>query len=177
MSFLPDPYCVTFGMEVTAFRYLAPLVLTRPLDAVKLRTGEDATYVVGADYPVEVLMADPTISYGVPCRRSYWHRITVPAGMPTDLASVPAFSRCVVDRVGPHLEACVVHDFLYGAWQLVMAGSPTPQARLFSDRVLLAGMREAKVDTVKRQMIYRAVRAFGRAAFESKVPARLVKVS
>ncbi len=69
------------------------------------RSGHDALYVVGAPYRV-TLHVDGA-------RRE----ITVPEGMKTDLASVPRLARAVVGRVGPHLEAAIVHDCLFSAWK------------------------------------------------------------
>ena len=84
--------------------------------------------------------------------------ITVPRGMHTDLASVPESLWSIVGPIGPHLEASVVHDYLYMAWT-----DFHPKAReddwLFADEVFLAGMKASKAP--KRNIIYSAVRMFG----------------
>lgn len=36
----------------------------------------------------------------------------VPAGTPTDFASIPQFAQSLVSKLGPHIEAAVVHDRL-----------------------------------------------------------------
>ena len=44
-----------------------------------------------------------------------------PAGMLTDLATSRWFTKPVLGRVGPHLEAAIIHDYLSIAWQDVTA--------------------------------------------------------
>lgn len=66
--------------------------------------------------------------------------ITVSKGMLTDLASVPRCFRWYAGRVGPHLEAAIVHDFLYVAWQDLKEMCPKPGMRFFADRIMLAAM-------------------------------------
>ena len=73
------------------------------IDAVQHRTGENAEFIVAADYPIRYKLD------GVE------RRIVVPGGMLTDLSSVPTLARTIVSQVGPHLEASIVHDFLYVA--------------------------------------------------------------
>ena len=82
-------------------------------------------YIVAEDYKVS-FKVDKTC-----------YSVTVPAGMKTDFASVPS---CLgvfgITRVGPYLEACVVHDFLYIAWQYVAEREcPRRVDRRFADRV------------------------------------------
>ena len=85
-------------------------------------------------------------------------------GMFTDLSSVPRIARGIVGRVGPHLEASIVHDWLYVAWQ-VEEIKPTDEMRQFADDVFRAGMQKAKVGALKRWAIYQAVRLGGRGTF------------
>lgn len=146
---------------IIGFRYATPLVLARGIEAVKARSGADADYIVARRYAVSVQFDGGD-----------WWPIVVPAGFVTDLSSVPRMARAVVDRVGPQLEASVVHDFLYVAWQDVAGRGAREADREFADLVLLAGMWEARVGSIQRWMIYRAVRAFGSAAYRSRDPAR-----
>ena len=42
--------------------------------------------------------------------------IAVPRGFMTDLSSAPKFFWNIVGPIGSHLEASIVHDYLYWAW-------------------------------------------------------------
>jgi hypothetical protein len=156
-----DPYPPFAGVPIVDFVYETPLWLARGIEAVKARSGEDADYVVGQPY---------TIRY----RRKGegWRRVTVPMGLITDLASVPRFIRPLIDRVGPHLEASIVHDYLYVAWQDLPHGMARPQDRTFADALFLAGMKAARVPAWKRWTIYMAVHLFGGRVYRDRNPGR-----
>ena len=149
-----NPYPQEPWGEITRFSYDAPLVLYRAKNAVKNRNGKDALYVVFRPY---------TIRFELDDRKE--REITVPRGMLTDLSSVPAAFRSIVGRVGPHLEASIVHDFLYIAWQDLAPYKPTEQDRRFADALMRQAMKEAKVGYVIRELIYRAVRLGGSGFF------------
>jgi hypothetical protein len=152
---LENPYPAPGWETISDFQYLTPLRLYRSADAVPVRDGEDADYVVSDDYRVRYRLDGEL------------REITVPAGMLTDLASVPRVARWLVDRVGPHLEAAIVHDFLYIAWQDVAGGhDPQEEDRRFADELMRVAMEAAKVGAASRFVIHQAVRGFGRAAFE-----------
>lgn len=89
--------------------------------------------------------------------------IKVPRGTVTDLASVPPVFRWYVGRVGRHLEASIVHDWLYVAWQQ-RGLDPTDDMRLFSDKVMLAAMQASGMGC-KAYVIYWAIRVFGTCIF------------
>lgn len=143
-------------VEVEGFCYCDNLYLSRARGAVKNRRGKDANYIVARQYHVlvKVKVAGAT----------YWFPITVPAGLKTDLSSVPWWGRWYVGRVGPHLEASIIHDWLYVAWQHEGIKA-TEQRRKFADDVILAAMKEANVDCRRRWVIYKAVSWFGWSAF------------
>jgi hypothetical protein len=79
---------------------------------------------------------------------------------------VPRVARWLVDRVGPHLEAAIVHDFLYIAWQDVAGGGAREEDRRFADELMRVAMESAKVGATSRFVIHNAVRSFGRRAYE-----------
>ena len=149
-----NPYPQLGWREVTGFEYVSDLHLCRRQQALKNRKGKDADYELGEPYEVVVWID------GLP------YHIVAPAGMLTDLSSVPrlAWSLTGIGRIGPHLEASIIHDWLYTAWQ-TLGLIPLQHMRLFADEVLLAGMKTAKISWHRRQMIYTAVRAFGNRAF------------
>ena len=138
--------------NVDSVRYTSPIVLYRDIESVKTRTGEDADYMTYGDYPIEVVVD------GAP------RTIVVPSDFATDLASVPQWFRWIVSRAGTHLEASIVHDWLYVAWQEI-DHKPRKIDREFADLVFLRAMEEARVGWLKRCIAYLAVRAFGSRIF------------
>ncbi len=89
--------------------------------------------------------------------------IIVPPGFPTDLASIPdIIPPFIVQRLGPHIEAAVVHDWIYATQDM---------QRALADEIFLAGMLAAGVPAWKAHMMHRAVRLGGGAAWAGK-PAR-----
>ena len=80
---------------------------------------------------------------------------------------MPRPGRWAVSRVGPHLEASIVHDWLYVAWQFE-GREGTARMRRFADDVFLAAMKEAEVGWFQRHLIYGAVRLGGWIPFRRK---------
>ena len=126
---IDNPYPDVEWSEIFDFRYLTPLILRRESEAVRTRgnKNKDAHYIVGADYQV---------AYSLDGQE---RTIVVLRGMLTDLASVPRIAVLGgIGRVGPHLEASIVHDFLYIAWQyLNPPREAQPQDRRFADELFL----------------------------------------
>ena len=161
---IPEPYPPAYQPNsVSGFRYACPLHLMRLAERLP-GVPPEQQYIVAQDY---------TVCYTVNGREE---TITVPSGTLTDLASVPWLFRRYVGRVGPHLEAAIVHDFLYVAWQF-RRGSPSPQRmhemRRFADDLMLAAMQEAGMGC-KANLIYRAIRCGGRGVFFDRNPEPLV---
>ncbi len=154
MTFL-DPYPESFD-TVSEVSYFRPLSLIRPPALLLDRMTDDGDYVVQHDYDIS-LKIDGDVRV-----------ITVPRGLITDLTSVPVFLRWFVGRVGPWLEAAIVHDYLYVAWQLVPGKMPRERDRAFADLVMLRAMEAARIDVLRRQLIYRAVRLFGGRAYRGR---------
>jgi hypothetical protein len=78
--------------------------------------------------------------------------IVVPAGFPTDFASIPRVFWRVLPPTGTYGKAAVVHDFLYKS----QAGT-----REWADAVFLEAMDVLGVPAWKKIVMYRAVRLFG----------------
>ena len=142
------------GTPIKAFRYDSALVLIRLKDAVQMRSGEDADYLAGRPFLCSWHDGDGN-----------WRQISVPEGLITDLTSVPRVLRWIAGRVGPWLEAAIVHDYLYIAWQDVPGKRPTRADRRFADDIMLAAMREAKVHPFMAWAIHKAVSWFGGKTF------------
>ncbi|MEM9247248.1 MAG: DUF1353 domain-containing protein [Pseudomonadota bacterium] len=133
---------------VRSLTYRDDLTLLRFKDAARTRTGEDAKFVLGADYRVTWINGDD-----IP------QDIVVPRGLLTDLTSVPPLFRGLVGRVGPWLEAAVVHDYLTIAWR-ILDGQGTVERRRFADDIMWAAMTAAKVGFLRKALIYSALRVY-----------------
>ena len=168
-TYLPqidNPYPAGQWSEITDFRYLTPLILRREVDAVATRgdKNKDADYIVGEAYAVSYKLD------GQP------RDIIVPRGMLTDLSSAPTIAALAgIGRVGPHLEASIVHDYLYIAWQyLAPKGTARSEDRRFADQLFRVAMEAAEVNSVRRELIYQAVRWFGGGVYKNEDPGAFV---
>ena len=144
---IPDPYPPLEFESITGFRYRSRLELGREKEALRISTSREASYMTLADY---------TVDFKVDGVR---HEITVPAGMLTDLTSVPRLFRSLVGRVGPHLEAAIVHDFLFIAWQLLPDRTARRRDWRFANAVMFAGLKAARVSWFQRALIQAALTA------------------
>ncbi|MEJ6404701.1 DUF1353 domain-containing protein [Yoonia sp. 2307UL14-13] len=152
--------------KITDFRYDTALVLLRLRDAPRMRNGEDADYIVGRTYQVSWRDADQV-----------WHPLVTPPGLLTDLTSVPRLFRFLVGRVGPWLEAAIVHDYLYIAWQDIDGRGARDADRRFADDLMLAAMNAARVALWRRWAIFAALRVFGGAGYRRRSRQRFVDVT
>lgn len=88
--------------------------------------------------------------------------ITIPAGFPTDGASIP---KCFWNIFSPFdqykIQAAVVHDWLYSPQSL------STFTRKHCDQIFLQAMMDSGVPFVTRQIIYYAVRMFGGNLFKA----------
>ena len=141
---ISNPYPAEWS-RVSDLRYRSRLDLGREPAALQHRETREASYITLAPYTVDFLVD------GVR------QEVTVPAGMLTDLTSAPRLVRNIVGRVGPHLEAAIVHDYLYIAWQLLPDGRPRRQDWRFANQVMFAGLKSAKVRWFQRMLIRAAL--------------------
>jgi len=154
-----DPYPADWH-RVSDFEYLSPLSLIRPVANLIDRLGEDGDYVLQHDFDCAVR---------VDGRR---HVMTAPRGLVTDLTSVPPGLRGLVGRVGPWLEAAIIHDYLYVAWSFLPGRAPQERDRLFADEVMRLAMEAARVRARRRWAIYLGLRALGARAYARADPDR-----
>ena len=151
-----SPYPDAGWKRITRFCFKTDLCLAR-LKERDSRFGPEEQYLVAKEYVACVELDGSRVL-----------TISVPRGTVTDLASVPPVFRWYVGRVGRHLEACIVHDWLYVAWQ-VHGLTPTDDMRLYSDRIMLSGMLASGMGC-KAYAIYSAVRVFGTCVFYGRNP-------
>lgn len=84
--------------------------------------------------------------------------VEVPEGFVTDLASIPRVFWQVLRPEGRYAYAAVVHDYLY--WTQT-------RPRLEADRILKFAMEDSGVNPRTIDLIYQAVRRFGKSAWDS----------
>ena len=141
---------------LTNFRFGSALSLIRPLNSVQERLGEDGNYILQHDLLTEVEVDGE--------RRA----IQVPRGLITDLTSVPPLGRIFVSRVGPWLEAALLHDYLYIAWQDIPERGAREADRRFADELFLVAMEHSEVAKWRRTLIFWSVRLFGGAPYRRR---------
>jgi len=121
---------------VSDFRFLTDLHL------VRFRNGSGCLFVLQREYRVGFTLDG--------LREIY----TVPAGMETDLASIPdVIPKWIAKKVDSHIEAAIVHDKMCidrGPWSSEIA------ADIFKAAMLAAG-----VPSWRAGIMYTAVRNFG----------------
>jgi hypothetical protein len=137
---VPDPYPGDFD-TISDFTYETRLVLAREPEALQDAARAKISYIVDEDY---------TVSFRVDGEK---RSVTVPRGMLTDLASVPAAARSVIGAVGAHLEVSIVHDYLYIAWQLFDGREPRKVDYRFANEVMYEGMRAADCSWLERTAV------------------------
>lgn len=146
----PDPFPAPLGTPATCI-YSSDLALIRFKEAIQTGAGRDALYITQRPYFIQYTLDDSDEVYG----------LTVPAGMLTDLASVPWFARWLVGRVGRHLEAAIVHDFLYVARHWEDDEVERADKRRFADELMQVAMRDAGVNGFAAWLIFMSVRLMG----------------
>lgn len=97
--------------------------------------------------------------------------ITLPPGMVTDLASIPAGASWLLPPDGPWAEIAVFHDLLYvtrgtGVWRgHASLSRATPYTRAEADAVLRDGMADLGISGWRKSAIYLGVRLGGAAGW------------
>lgn len=79
--------------------------------------------------------------------------IRVPKGFETDFASIPYAASAIIDPMGDNMEAAVVHDYLYAVGEVGQ--------REHADSIFLDALAQHRVDSIRRKLMYEAVRAGG----------------
>jgi len=148
---LVDPYPATWS-TIGDFLFATDLHLTRAKRAIVAGNDREAEYVVERAYRCTFTVDGKA------------REVVVPAGMLTDLTSVPRLARWLVGRVGPHLEAAILHDFLFIAWQDVLVDGEPKRPReadfRFANETMQLAMATAGVARWKRALIGFAVSSF-----------------
>ncbi|NIA71625.1 DUF1353 domain-containing protein [Pelagibius litoralis] len=156
----PDPFPQDDIRRIADFEYLDELKFLRHAK-VHVRKTPESLWQLAADFRVAMT---------VHLKDGGSRRLTIkaPRGLFTDLASVPQALWAFAGPIGRHLEASVVHDYLYMAWtDFRDTGHPSlGRNRHFADAMFLAGMTVSKV--AMRCPMYLAVRTVGGFVFRRK---------
>lgn len=91
-------------------------------------------------------------------------RVDVPSGFVTDFASIPKAFYSVLRPDGEYAYAAIIHDYLYWIQD---------RSREECDKIFKECMLEFKVAETTAQVIFRAVRTFGGAAWKANKDHRL----
>jgi hypothetical protein len=158
-----DPYPPRFS----SVRYLtqeSDLMIARPRTRLRPDEDRETEYVLARDF---------TVLFDVDGKP--W-RVTAPAGMLTDLATSKWFTRPVLGRVGPHLEAAILHDYLCIAWQDLTGDSartaPRPGDFEFSSAAMMAMLEHAGLHPVITWGVRKVINSdTGRSRFDDPNPA------
>ncbi len=144
-------------VKVVGFCYKSSLHLKRRLKTVTRGGRKSSNFIVTQDYK-----ACARIRYlsGPDAGHTVNFPITVPRYFITDLSSVPWWARSLISQVCRHLEASIVHDWLYCVWQDEKR-KPDDDMRNFADDVFLQAMKRARVREWRVFLIYWASRGCG----------------
>ncbi len=151
MSWSPptDPFPGVETSRITGFEYLHELDFR--MHAKAPPETSDSQWQLAADFSVrfELKLADGTTNTVT---------LTAPRGMYTDLASVPKLAWAVIGPIGPHLEASIIHDYLFMAWTDYRNKARRIDFE-FTNDVFEAGLKASKVSRLHRTLILGAVRS------------------
>ena len=156
----PDPFPASDIDDIADFEYLDELAFVRHA-RVHVDKPPKSLWQLAARFRVRMTV-HPTDGDPYPLT------IEAPRGLHTDLASVPDALWSIVGPIGPHLEASVVHDYLYMAWTDFRT-RPAERDWDFADAVFLAGMAVSKVSRFQRELIHTVVHSpIGWSVFRKK---------
>lgn len=139
---IDDPYPCEFG-NVTEFRYETRLVLSREPFELDETARENIVYILEADF---------SVSFKLDGVR---HSITVPRGMLITFGSMPKMLLDIVGDLGPHLEALILHEYLFIAWQLLEEREPRKVDLRFANEVMFAALRAASCPVLPLSIVLR----------------------
>ena len=140
---------------ISNFQYDTDLVLIRLRRRLSCIPPEEQ-YIVAEDFKV---------SFDLEEERKC---VVVPRGTLTDLSSIPRPFRWFAGRVGPHLEAAIVHDYLYIAWQVMNQEKEAKRCyRDYADDLMFHAMWKAGM-RFKASVLYCAVRLGGQWSFKER---------
>ncbi len=131
-----DPFPATAITDITGLEYLDELKFARHA-RVHVKKTPQSLWQLSADFRAGMTVhpkdGDP-----------YPLTIKAPRGLYTDLASVPGALWSIVGPIGTHLEASIIHDYLYMAWTDFRAQA-VKRDWDFADTMFLAAMKVSRL--------------------------------
>ncbi|MDE2790899.1 MAG: DUF1353 domain-containing protein [Paracoccaceae bacterium] len=170
MRTLPNPYPAKGSWnKITDFAFVGDLVVKRFSEALRIRHGSDL------ETDAEFVVCEPyQISYRLD--RGEQRTVTVEKGFLSDGVSVLGNN----ERTRKYLEASIVHDYLYVAWQFLETPHerrPRKWDQKFADKLFhIALLKSPKVTPDEAWFIYRAVKSFGWSTYREKDPDSFVSL-
>ena len=82
--------------------------------------------------------------------------LVIPAGFVSDFATIPQIAQSLISKLGPHIRAAIVHDYLY--WSQCCS-------RHEADAIFSKMMKDLGVPWLTRTALYISVANFGRKAW------------
>ena len=147
-------------VEVVNVKFLDDLHLRKCLNQnLHPNYNSEQEYLVNAAYRVDVTLK---LTHGRNDPNPAFHTelCTVPEGMLTDLASVPRALRWLVGRVGPHLEAAIVHDYMFSFWSGKFTKRIEKKYWKLANKIFLKAMEVRGTKCITRYSAYLAVASF-----------------
>ena len=142
----PNPFPASEIDDITDFEYLDELKFMRHAK-VHVNKTPKSLWQLSANFRARMTVhpeeGDP-----------YSLTIKAPRGLYTDLSSVPDLLWSIIGPIGPHLEASIIHDYLYMAWTDFRSKAER-QDWDFADKVFREGLKVSNVR--RRRLIYMAV--------------------
>ena len=94
--------------------------------------------------------------------------VVAPAGMTTDLASIPPYLGFLIPKLGDWDWAALIHDAAYQGVLEDVSGNVLRVDKATADKLFREGLEAKKVRWTRRQLMYLAVHWFGRGKFPEK---------
>ncbi len=164
MITLPNPYPMKNSWhDITKVNFVDRLVLTRLTKAVRARHGPDL------EVDAEFIVCEPfRLEYKFD-RSEKSRTVTVREGFLSDGVSVLGNS----DRTSDCLEASIVHDYLYVAWQFLEPPNerkPRKYDQTFADRLFYKTLLASGISNATSWVMYQSVRTFGWSTYKERDP-------
>lgn len=169
MRVVPNPYPERDSWDkITEFEYVDCLCLKRFAKAVRIHHDPDL------DVDAEFVVAEPfSISYKLDQGKK--RSLTVPKGFLSDGVSVLGNS----SSTSQYLEASIIHDYLYVAWQYLEPPHERKARKCdqqFADKLFRRALLESGVGTADAWLMYKAVRSFGWSQYKERDPVTFMDV-
>lgn len=88
--------------------------------------------------------------------------VHVPAGILTDLGTIPPVARSYVNPAGPEVQAFVLHDQLCEYLSITVDGRPFDISRERADLILREALININIPAKRAELIYQAVRIYAK---------------